>query len=152
MLTNIKQFFEKTKKQSVSLFQRAKAFIDDSKTKFRNLYQTNYDTGIYHLEHGHLWDATFRFKIIKRYWPNELQAQYMYAYCLVLQNMNNEAEKLLIKILAKDPDYEEAMDLLSDIENDNTQKIVSDYNNKVNKFLKKETQDNKDNEDNKDNK
>ncbi len=133
MLTNIKQFFEKTKNQTISLYQKLKFFIEDSKRKFQNLYQTNYDTGIYHLEHNHLWDASFRFKIIKRFWPNELKAQYMYAYCLVLQNFNGDAKRLLEEMLQKDPNYTEAKELLERIKNNDTKELVDKYNAKFNK-------------------
>ena len=133
MFATTKEFFKRAKVQILNIFDKSKNFIKSSREKFQNLYQTNYNTGMYHLEHGNLWDATFRFKIIKRFWPNELEAQYKYAYCLVLQEMNGDAETLLKEILEKDPNYEEARNLLQKIENNDTKKMVDDFKAKFNK-------------------
>ena len=142
MPMDVKQFFVDIRGQIISLFYSVKTFIDDSRTKLKNLYQTNYNTGIYHLEHGNLWDATFRFKIIKRYWPDQVQAQYMYAYCLALQNMNIDAKNVLSEVLEKQPNYEEAKYLLKLIKNGQTQKIISEYNDVFNKSLQEEQKNN----------
>ncbi len=132
MFADTKQFFKKTIEQVVSVIGRVRDFAEDSKRKFHNLYQTNYDTGMYHLEHGNLWDATFRFKIIKRFWPNELEAQYKYAYCLVLQGLNSDAGVFLNEILAKDANYSEAKELLEKINNNDTAEIIADFKAKLN--------------------
>lgn len=132
MFENTKDFFRKARGQISSIAEKVRFFIEDSKKKFHNLYQTNYDTGMYHLSHGNLWDAAFRFKIIKRFWPNKLEAQYMYAYCLVLQNLNFDAKKLLNEILEKDPNYLEAKDLLEKIEKNETAKVIDEFKVKFN--------------------
>lgn len=132
MFANIKEFLRKIKDQMVIMFNHLVAFVEGSKRELSNLYQTNYDTGMYHLEHGHLWDATLRFKIIKRFWPNRLEAQYEYAYCLVLQEMNGDAETLLKEILDKDPNYGDARKLLEQIEHGDTKKMVADFKAKFN--------------------
>ena len=127
MLENTKEFFKKIRSQTILFFGNFQSFINDTKEKFRNLYQTNYNTGMYHLENGNLWDATLRFKIIKRFWPNKLEAQYQYAICLILQNMNQQAIALLSEMLIKDKNYIEARNLLTDLENGNTKKMVEEY-------------------------
>lgn len=139
MFANTKEFFKKARGQVTSIIEKVKIFIEDSKRKFHNLYQTNYDTGMYHLEHGNLWDATFRFKIIKRFWPNKLEAQYRYAYCLVLQGLNSDATILLNEILKKDPNYKEARELLGKIEGNDTAKMIADFKAKFNKNEDTET-------------
>lgn len=115
------------KSRMVSFSGIFQGFINSNREKLKNLYQTNYQNGMYHLEHGNLWDATLRFKIIKRFWPKQLEAQYQYAICLVLQNMTRDARALLNDILKNNPDYVEARDLLNDVENDNTAKIIEEY-------------------------
>lgn len=133
MFSGAKNFFNRAKEQALSLFDRAKNFIEDSKNKFENLYQTNYNTGMYHLEHGNLWDATLRFKIVKRFWPNQLDGQYQYAVCLVLQEMNGDAKLVLEDILAKEPDNSKAEDLLQKIETGKTKEMVDEFNSKFNR-------------------
>lgn len=139
MLENTKEFFKKTKSKIILFFSQFQKFINDTREKFKNLYQTNYNTGMYHLENGNLWDATLRFKIIKKFWPNKLEAQYQYAVCLVLQNMNQQALALLSEILTKDENYAEASNLLKDLENGNTQRMVDEYKAKFSKNNEEET-------------
>ena len=127
MFENIKDFLKKAKNQMISAYKNSKSFVNESRMKFGNLYQTNYNTGMYHFNHGNLWDATFRFKIIKKFWPNELEGQYMYAYCLILQGLNNDAEKVLTEILKKDSSYIEAEELLEKIDDDETKSIIEEY-------------------------
>lgn len=139
MFANTKEFFKKARWQVISIIEKIKIFIEDSREKFHNLYQTNYDTGMYHLEHGNLWDASFRFKIIKRFWPSKLEAQYRYAYCLVLQGLDSDATRLLSEILSKDSNYKEARELFDKIEKNDTAKMVADFKAKFNKDNDTET-------------
>jgi len=133
MLKNTKEFFKRTKFKVVLFFDKFESFVNNTREKLKNLYQTNYNTGMYHLEHGNLWDATLRFKIIKKFWPDKLEAQYQYAVCLILQNMNQDATALLNEMLGKDQNYIGAKNLLEDLENGRTQKIVEEYKAKFNK-------------------
>jgi len=137
MFANTKDFFKNARGQITSIIRRVKNFIDDVKDKFHNLYQTNYDTGMYHLERGNLWDAAFRFKIIKRFWPDMLDAQYKYAYCLVLQGFNSDAKTLLKEILVKDQNYTQAKELLEKVENNDTEKVIADFKAKLDKNVSK---------------
>ena len=84
--------------------------------KTKNLRQTNYNLGIKHLENGHVDEAIIRFKIIRRFWPDVIDAQYQIAYCLVLKEKFKEAKKVLDELLNKNPDYDQkAHDLLDHI-------------------------------------
>lgn len=139
MLDNTKEFLKKTKSKIILFFGQFQNFVNDTKEKFKNLYQTNYNTGMHHLENGNLWDATLRFKIIKKFWPNKLEAQYQYAVCLILQDMEQQAKILLNEMIAKDKNYTEALNLLKDLESGNTQKMVEEYKAKFNKNNEKET-------------
>lgn len=86
------------------------------KEKCNNLLETNYKLGLKHLENGNLREATFRFRFIKKFWPQHLDSQYQLAYCLALSNKKREAKEILEKILAKDPSYnQQAKDLLNNI-------------------------------------
>jgi len=84
--------------------------------KTKNLRQTNYDLGIKHLENGHIDEAIIRFKIIRKFWPDVVDAQYQLAYCLALKEKFTEAKKVLDELLRKNPDYDQkAHDLLDRI-------------------------------------
>ena len=84
--------------------------------KTKNLRQTNYDLGIKHLENGHIDEAIIRFKIIRKFWPDVVDAQYQLAYCLALKEKFKEAKKVLDQLLSKNPDYDQkAHDLLDHI-------------------------------------
>ncbi len=84
--------------------------------KTKNLRQTNYDLGMKHLENGHIDEAIIRFKIIRKFWPDVVDAQYQLAYCLVLKEKFKEAKKVLDELLSKNPDYDQkAHDLLDHI-------------------------------------
>ncbi len=139
MLENTKGFFKRARSKTILFFREFQDFINNTKEKFKNLYQTNYNTGLHHLEHGNLWDASLRFKIIKKFWPDKLEAQYQYAVCLILQNMNEDAKVVLNEILKKDQKYSEAKVLLKDLEGGKTQKMVEEYKAKFNKDNEKKT-------------
>jgi tetratricopeptide (TPR) repeat protein len=90
--------------------------------KFKNLRDTNYNLGVKHLENGHLIDATLRFRIIKKAWPEYYDAYYQLAYCLALKNKKDKAKEVINELLSKNPDYDsKARELLNHIE-DSTQK------------------------------
>jgi len=133
MSIKFKDLYEKFISSSNSFSKSLISFVNDLKVKFKDLYHTNYNIGIYHLEKGNLWDAAFRFKTIKKFWPNELDAQCKYALCLILKEMNEDAELLLNDILKKDPNLEEAKNLLEKIKNGKTHDILRDYNEKIDK-------------------
>jgi hypothetical protein len=132
MLEEAKGFLKKLKSKMFFLFGKFQDFANDIKEKFKNLYQTNYNTGMYHFEHGNIWDAALRFKIIKKFWPDKLEAQYQYALCLILKGMDNDANALLHDILKKNQNYSQAQNLLDDLESGKTQQMVKEYETKFN--------------------
>ena len=90
--------------------------IQDVKTKVSNLLETNYNLGLKHLEKGNISDAIFRFRFIKKFWPEHFDAYYQLAYSLTLNKRPFEAKKILTELLVKKPDYDpKAQDLLDKI-------------------------------------
>lgn len=136
MFNRIGEFFKKWMAKFLDFINLCKTSIKQQKEKFKNLYQTNYNTGMFHLEHGNLWDASLRFKIIKKFWPDKLEAQYQYAICLVLEDMKDDAISLLKDILKKDENYSDAKQLLNDLENNIENSVIKSYKEK---FKKSET-------------
>jgi len=101
------------------------------KEKIANLSETNYQLGLEHLKNGHIWEALSRFKIITFFWPHHRKALYQYAYCLILANKIENARKVLTKLLAEFPNYQEAMNLFKAIQNQETDKIKQEYKEKL---------------------
>jgi tetratricopeptide (TPR) repeat protein len=82
------------------------------KNKSKNLSKTNYELGIKHLEQGNLQEAIFRFKITKKFWPENYEAYYELIYCLIMEQDLEEAQKVIDELLEKRPDYKERIDQL----------------------------------------
>lgn len=101
-------------------FELAQDEFFSIKRKLKNLRETNYNLGLKHLENGHLSDAIFRFRFIKKFWPDLYDAHYQLAYCLVLDNKLKEAKKVLEELFTNQPNYDQnnqrgAKELLSRI-------------------------------------
>jgi hypothetical protein len=82
-------------------------------SKCKNLLETNYKLGMKHLEAGNLSDAIFRFRFIKKFWPEFYEGQYRLAYCLMLKEKEFEAKQILVELLERDPGNLDAEALLS---------------------------------------
>ena len=95
--------------------------------KFRNLPNTNYNVGLLHLKKGNLWDATCRFTIMTKFWPEYHKASYQLAYCLVLRDMDLEAQVILEKLVKDFPKNAPAKTLLKNIKDKTTDKVREDY-------------------------
>lgn len=99
--------------------QETKSEFGDIKSKMSNLLETNYNLGLRHLEKGNISDAVFRFRFIKKFWPDCFDAYYYLAYSLALNKRPFEAKKILNELLIKKPDYDsKATDLLNKINQD----------------------------------
>lgn len=97
-------------------FQLVQDEITAVKEKSKNLRETNYNLGLKHLENGRLTDAIFRFRLIKKFWPDLFDAYYQLAYCLVLDDKLDEAKNILEELLSKNPSYDQkAYDLLESL-------------------------------------
>jgi tetratricopeptide (TPR) repeat protein len=111
-----RKFRENSKKASELLdtkLQFAKKEFFVIKDKCKNLQQTNYQLGLHHLEKGNLSEAVFRFRIIKKIWPEFLDAYYQMAYALFLRKKFKLAKDVLNELLAKNPSHLQAQELLS---------------------------------------
>lgn len=86
------------------------------KDKLKNLRETNYKVGLKHLENDNLSEAIFRFRFMKKFWPDFFDAYYQLAYCLVLDNKIFEAKQVLVELLTKNPNYDpKGKELLDEI-------------------------------------
>ena len=109
--------------------------------KMRNLYQTNYDLGMKHLERGDVSEAAFRFKIVKRFWPENYEAHYQLAYCLVLLGKFSKARQVIEELVKKNYEYKakvgELIKSIEDGELELAQQEKQSFSQKLkNNFLK----------------
>jgi tetratricopeptide (TPR) repeat protein len=102
--------------------------------KMKDLSTTNYNLGMKHLENGRISEAIFRFKLLKKFWPENYEAYYQLAYCLILEEKFDKAEEIITELLQKNSDYEDrVMVLLSSIDNAKKKKAESEnLNDNVN--------------------
>ncbi len=122
----------KESKISVNLHEKAskvQKFLEDRfefaneefyviKKKLEDLRETNYNQGLKYLERGDIRDAIFRFRIVRKFWPDLLDAHYHLAYALMLNNKPDKAKVILQGLLLDHPDYDpKARELLNKIEN-----------------------------------
>ena len=123
-----------------TLQQKAGGFVNFTKTKINeakeefftikykmsNLLETNYQLGLKHLQNEKLSDAIFRFRFIKKFWPEFYEAYYQLAYCLALKGKSDDAKKVLQELLTKNPDFDnKATQLLAQINAENNNEIPS---------------------------
>jgi tetratricopeptide (TPR) repeat protein len=100
-----------------SLFLRAQDEILLIREKSKNLRETNFKLGLMHLEKGNLPEAIFRFRFIKKFWPDLYDAYYQLAYCLVIKKRYAEAKQILEELFMKNPNYDQkARDLLAQVD------------------------------------
>ncbi len=84
--------------------------------KLENLSETNYQQGLKYLERGDIRDAILRFRIVVKFWPENLDAYYQLAYSLALNNQSFKAKLVLEELLSKNPDYDpKARELLAKV-------------------------------------
>lgn len=80
--------------------------------KCGNLLETNYNLGLKHIENGNISDAIFRFRFIKKFWPDHLDSLYQLSYCLALNKKLQEAKQVAEELLSKDPNHQSGKELL----------------------------------------
>ena len=73
--------------------------------KSKNLEATNFNLGRLHLEKGNLREATFRFYLMTKFFPKNLDAKYELAYCYALKEKYAKSQKILEDLLDQQPDY-----------------------------------------------
>lgn len=112
---------EKSKELSKALVNQVDAMKTEffvMKDKYDNLLETNYNLGLKHIENGNLSDAIFRFRFIKKFWPQHYDAFYQLAYCLVLNKKAEEAKEVLEELMIKNPQHQLGRELLELIDSD----------------------------------
>ncbi len=105
---NLENKSEKFKKFLNDSFLSIKTEISTVREKAKDLHQTNFELGNHHLENGNLSEAIFRFRFIKKFWPDDYDAYYLLAYCLTLKEKPRKARRVLEELLEKDPNYDPA--------------------------------------------
>lgn len=83
-----------------------------AKFKLQNLANANHKLGFKHLKNGNISDATFRFKFIKKFWPQNYDARYALAYCYAISDNYANAKIELNAIQAENPDYQNKIEKL----------------------------------------
>lgn len=91
--------------------------LSSSKSKFSDLVDTNYKLGLNHLRRDNIVDAKFRFKMVLRFQPSHLEANYYMAKALLMDNETTTAIKHLNKVLKINPDFFRAKYCLDQINN-----------------------------------
>lgn len=90
--------------------------IKESKEKLKNIIETNYKLGLYHLNANNLNDAAFRFRLVLYFEPTHYNALYNLAKCLIAKKRKESAiEKLKLALQLK-TDFAEAKYLLGIID------------------------------------
>ena len=98
--------------------------IYDSRDKLKDIPGTNYKLGLYHMQQGNFYDAIFRFGIVCRFAPDNIDAHYNLARCYMFRGANKEAKKKLEHVLKKIPDHVEAKYLLKKIDSPKTVEFI----------------------------
>lgn len=79
-----------------------------TKSKLKNLTETNFKLGIYHLNNHNLNDASLRFHLVIWLNPSYVEAYYYLAYVFLLKKQYEKSKKQLIKTLELAPNHEKA--------------------------------------------
>jgi len=98
--------------------ETAKNELYNMKDKYDNLLETNYNLGLKHIDNGNLSEAIFRFRFIKKFWPEYYDAYYQLAYCLVLNRKSVEAKVILEELEKKNPNHPQGRELSQLIDSD----------------------------------
>lgn len=86
------------------------------KEKSKDLEKTNFNLGRIHLQKGDVKEASFRFWLMTKFYPKNLDAKYELAYCLALREKYKKSQKILELILNKEPNYsQKAVGLLDHV-------------------------------------
>lgn len=97
-------------------FNEAIEELKSVKEKSQDLEATNFNLGRLHLQKGDLKEATFRFFIMTKFYPYNLDAKYELAYCYALRHKYKKSQIILEDLLKKNPEYDKrAKELLESI-------------------------------------
>jgi predicted TPR repeat methyltransferase len=76
--------------------------------KLKNLSETNYNLGLYHLRRGNIADAMMRFRLALWIKPGQAMAYYQLGRCYLLEERPEKAHASFTQALAADPGCQEA--------------------------------------------
>lgn len=88
-----------------------------SKSKFKDLAQTNYELGLNHLKRNNLKDAIFRFKLVIKFRPQKAEAYYNLGRAYMLNDEIEKASVNLKKSLDLNPSLSRPKYYLQQIQN-----------------------------------
>jgi len=117
--------------------KKTKSTITESRSRLSNLEKSNYDIGRYHLRRGHIWDATFRFKLMNKFWPEYKDAKYYLAYCLAIKGKYEDAKKFINEFLGSNPNHKKAKELHNALENEKMEEFIKKYTKELEENAKK---------------
>lgn len=80
--------------------------------KLKDLEKTNYDLGLTHLQNNNLREAIFRFKIVRKFWPENYEAHLNLIYCYFVLNEEENAERAIEYLLYLEPKYKSKIEKL----------------------------------------
>ncbi|AIL65190.1 biotin biosynthesis protein BioC [Rickettsiales bacterium Ac37b] len=84
--------------------------------KLKNLPETNYKLGLFHLRKGNIYDAKLRFKIVLLLNKNHLMACYKLGYCYLVMGHTKKAAQYFVNCLKIKADFVEAQYMLATID------------------------------------
>jgi len=90
-LVKLKEFINKVNDDLRIYKQVFLHFITTSINKFHNLAKTNFDLGMYHINHGNTIDAKLRFKLVKNLFGDFANIDYHLARCYIYENNTKKA-------------------------------------------------------------
>ncbi|MFT7098836.1 MAG: tetratricopeptide (TPR) repeat protein [Rickettsiales bacterium] len=88
-----------------NFFSKAVEEFGSIMEKSKDLSSTNYNLGMKYLDEGNIKEAIFRFKITKKFWPDNHEAYYQLIVCFVLQGKTEKAKKVADELLKIAPQY-----------------------------------------------
>lgn len=92
-------------KNILKFFAEKIAEIKVIKKKLGNLEKTNFDLGLKRMTENHIGEAIFRFKIVKKFWPNNKEAYLKLIECFVIKGNKQKAKKIAEELLLIDSKY-----------------------------------------------
>jgi len=75
------------------------------KKKMRNLEKTNFDLGLKRMQENEIWEAIFRFRLVKKFWPKNKEAYIKLIECLMIKGKKEKAQKVAKELIIIDSSY-----------------------------------------------
>jgi len=110
-----KSSFGKVEKAVNFLSEKIKEAVSESKVimdKLHDLHKTNYELGLIHLKKGNLKEAIFRFKIVRKFWPQDYNSHLKLIYCYFITKQEEYANRAIEYLLYLDPNFKSEIEQL----------------------------------------